>query len=238
MAQEPVLLDRQVLRVLLERLVLLVLLERQVLLVLLEPPRTATRSGESSCRDTTGSGNASLRGGPCLSTTPPCAAPLGVGSLQILVTSGGSGVSFGNEVDFQGTTVAGLTTVGYRVFRTDATKMPSIRFEVDPNVPGINVDFSRLEWTPTLSPANTWSGYLNATTSGTWRLTAPEFDAGTCGTAGCTFAEMKAFLPDAVISTVAVAQGLGDGAFHGAVDDLRINSNRYNFEPLGVLVTP
>ncbi len=191
-------------------------------------------------RNTIGSGNASLRGGPYGVGIAP---PLGEGSLQILVGDSGSKVAFGNEVDFVGKFVADLATVGFQVFTTGENNgrgnpnMPSITFEIDPNVTGNASNYSSLVWVPAAnSPPNTWSGYIDATTTGLWGLTG--FPNDQCGLNGprCTFDAMKALLPDAVIGTAAVVKGR-DSAFQGAVDDLRINNKVYDFEPFGVLVT-
>ncbi len=191
-------------------------------------------------RNTIGTANASLRGGPYGVGIVP---PLGQGSLQMLVGDGASKVAFGNEVDFVGQTVADLSTVGFQVFTTGENNgrgnpnMPSITFEIDPNVTGNASNYSSLVWVPaTNSTPNTWSGYIDATTTGLWGLTG--FPNDQCGLNGprCTFDAMQALLPDAVIGTAAVVKGR-DSAFQGAVDDLRINNNVYDFEPFGVLVT-
>ncbi len=213
------------------------------------PATTATYSNPqwgTILRNTTGSGNASLRGGPYGVGIAP---PLGQGSLQILVGDNASKVSFGNEVDFVGNAVADLTTVGFQVFTTGENSgrgnpnMPSITFEIDPNVVGNPSNYSSLVWVPAAnSSANTWSGYIDATTTGLWGLTGSAFNSpatiDNCGLNGprCTFAQVKALLPDAIIGTAAVAKGT-DTAFQGAVDDLRINDKVYDFEPFGVLVT-
>ena len=60
--------------------------------------------------------------------------------------------------------------------------MPSITFEVDPNLRARRTSYSTLTFVPAAnSPANQWSGYIDATTSGSWFMT------GAAGTAiACT----------------------------------------------------
>src|SRR5581483_8599661 len=94
-------------------------------------------------RNTTGSGIAELRAGPYGSFAfPNSKPPTGVGSLGIEVsdnaTSGSPSaekVAFGNEVDFRGNPVSGLSKVGFRVFQTgenaaiNPRNMPNITLE-------------------------------------------------------------------------------------------------------------
>ena len=89
-----------------------------------------------------------------------------------------------------------------------------------------------------------WSGYLDATTTGTWGITGDQFNTpatvANCGLngPGCTFAQVKTLLGDAgaTIYTAAVTKGR-DAAFQGAVDGLTINGSVYDFEPFGVNIT-
>jgi hypothetical protein len=63
-------------------------------------------------------------------------------------------VDFGNEVDFFGGPVLGLTEVGFHVFQTGENvgyggpgNLPNIRFEINPN-PTSTDNYSTLVWVP------------------------------------------------------------------------------------------
>jgi hypothetical protein len=197
-------------------------------------------------RNTIGSPVADLRAGPFSgSTVKP---PFGDGSLSLIVGSGTEKAAYGNEVDFAGDRVADLTKVGFSVFTTGENaaagnpNMPSITFEIDPNLTTTPSNFSSLVFVPAEnSPANQWSGYIDATTTGKWGLTGAAGTATGCPLSGglCTFAQIKAALDDggdvATILTAAVGKGR-DFAWQGAVDGLTINDDVFDFEESGVFV--
>jgi hypothetical protein len=175
--------------------------------------------------------------------------PYGIGSLGFIVSSTDK-IDFGNETDFARLPVRDLTTLKYWLF-TGADSMaglslPGISIEVDPRivVSGNPVTYASLNYVPSASAApsapvnpspNTWQHYDAAAEGGKWYAT------GATGTAiGCTFlqpcsfARLKAGLPDAVISySLGFTKGR-DTAFVGAVDGLQVNRAIYDFEPLGV----
>ncbi|MEV0457589.1 hypothetical protein [Catellatospora methionotrophica] len=209
-------------------------------------------------RNTIGSPVAALRTGPFGSfgvTGPAARPPYGEGSLGIEVaddsttlTPPSEKVDFGNEVDFLGKRVSTLTRLGFHVFQADEnvayggpTNMPNIRFEIDPNLTAQPATtYSTLVWLPAAAPVtNRWSGYLDATTTGTWFLTGAAGTATGCALATpCTFAAVKAALDvdggeAATIYTAAVGKGR-DFNWVGAVDGLRINDTIYDFEASGV----
>lgn len=209
-------------------------------------------------RNTIGSPVAALRDGPFGSYGVPedsAKPPYGKGSLGIEVsdnstsqTPGAEKVDFGNEIDFYGSPVADLEQVGFHVFQTvenvdngGAANLPSIRFEIDPNLASAPTDnYSVLVWQPApVVSLNRWSPYLDATASGaaggTWYLTGGETS---CTQATpCDFAGVKRSLADggdgATILTAAVSKGR-DHMWVGAVDGLRINGYVYDFEATGV----
>lgn len=207
-------------------------------------------------RNTIGSAVADLRAGPYGSfafTGRSAQPPSGVGSLGIQVsdnaTSGSPAaekVAFGNEVDFRGNPVSGLSDVGFRVFQTSENaainprNMPNITLEINPRVVGAG-SYTSMVWVPNAAPVtDRWTGYLNATTTGDWYFTGSAGTVTGCNqTTMCSFTAAKQALVDnnngtpASIYTVAVAKGR-DNTWDGAVDDLRINSKIYNFEPYGV----
>ncbi len=96
---------------------------------------------------------------------------------------------------------------------------------------------------PGNSPANAWSPYIDATTTGLWGLTGSAFAGTTCDINGarCTFAQLMDYLDDGddnapTILSVAVGKGR-DYFWSGAVDGLRINDTVFDFEERGVFTT-
>jgi hypothetical protein len=210
-------------------------------------------------RNTVGSGVAELRTGPFGSyavTGPASRPPAGIGSLGIQVSDNAvSGspssekVSFGNEVDFYGDPVSGLSQAGFRVFQTAENaasglrNLPNISLEINPHV--ASKTYTGMVWVPDPAPLNKWSGFLNAATTGDWYFTNSDVATATgCDqTLTCSLAQAKQALVTqndgsgaATIDTVAVSKGRDD-SWAGAVDALRINNKVYNFEPYGVLVS-
>jgi hypothetical protein len=208
-------------------------------------------------RNTIGSPVAALRNGPFGSfgvTDSAAKPPYGTGSLGIEVSDSSTSftpssekVGFGNEVDFYGNPVLGLNQVGFHVFQTGentshggTSNMPNIRFEVNPKLaaaPGTT--YSTLVWLP--APAlvtDRWSGYLDATATGTWFLTGNAGSVTGCNqTTPCAFPQLETALNDGgpapTIYTAAVGKGR-DNLWAGAVDGLRINRSIYDFEAHGV----
>lgn len=209
-------------------------------------------------RNTLGSPTVALRGGPFVGAQSP---PFGDGSLSLTLNgvprtasaNEAEQATFGNEVDFTGDPVSGLTQVGFHVYTTSENNgrgnpnMPSIKFEIDPNLSSTTSSYSTLQFMPSNSTANQWSGYIDATTAPASAAGNGWFMSGAAGTATgcvlatpCTFSQMQAIVDDggdaASILTVAVGKGR-DYAFAGAVDGLRINDTVYDFEPFGVVET-
>ena len=190
-------------------------------------------------RNVIGAADAQLR-------TGPAAPPFGKGSLNLSVANNVSKIAYGNESDFAGQPVSGLTAVGFQVFTTGENSalanpnMPSITFEINPNgAGGTTTTFSSLVFTPAAnSPSNAWSPYIDATTTGFWGLTGSQFNspatAANCGLNGprCTFAQVQAFLATgagATIFNAEITKGR-DFEWHGAVDGLVVNNTTYDFE--------
>lgn len=199
-------------------------------------------------RNVEGAAVAALRAGPFGPAAE--APPLGEGSLELGTADGNAKTDFGNEVDYAGQSVAGLTKVGFSVFTvgensSKGINMPAIRFEIDPNgAGGTTTGFSTLVFTPTANSTSSQWKHIDATTEGLWGLTGGQFNSpatqANCGLNGprCTFAEVKALLATgtgATMFTAAVGKGK-DYAFHGAVDALEINDQTIDFEPNGVRI--
>ncbi|GAB3144709.1 hypothetical protein [Microbispora hainanensis] len=204
-------------------------------------------------RNTSGDPSAVLRGGPYGRTSDAPAAkqppPYGIGSLGLIVGGNTDHIQFGNETDFANIPLADIDTLTYWIFTgADADVFPTINrpnlnLEVDPNRPETG-NYSSLVYLPNTSVApsapstplpNVWQQYDASAEGSRWYMTRPG-TLTTCTQANpCSFAELKALLPDAVITySIAINKGSNDGPFHGAVDGLRINDAVYDFEPLGV----
>ncbi|TCO33992.1 hypothetical protein EV652_10256 [Kribbella steppae] len=175
-------------------------------------------------------------------------SPLGDGALNLHTASAADKVAFGNEVDFAGGNVKDLGTVGFSVYTTGennalGNNMPSIIFEIDPNVTAVASNYSSLVYAPANGTANQWTTF-NATTDAVkhWGLTGTAFNGTACSINGarCTWTEMLAYLSDggddAKLLTATVSKGR-DYAFSGAVDALKFGGKTYNFEAAGVTVS-
>ena len=196
-------------------------------------------------RNVIGSPDIDLRGGPA-------APPIGGGSLKFLVGAGPplEKAAYGNEQDFFGDPVSGLAAVGFRVYTTGENSalgnpnMPSITFEIDPNLTATASNFSSLVFVPGANSAsNAWSPYIDATqgAAGFWFMTGAAGTATACNqTTTCTLAQVKTALADggdeALILTAGVTKGR-DFSWQGAVDGLRINGEVFDFEESGVKVS-
>jgi hypothetical protein len=203
-------------------------------------PRLSSGNWGVINRNTIHSPTVELRSGPF-------DAPVGDGSLNIAVADGTEKAAYGNEVDFAGEPLD-LTAVGFHVYNVGentaapADNMPSIAFEIDPNVAAVASDYSSLVFTPAESAPNAWSGYIDATTTGLWGLTGGAFNSTPCSLNGarCTFAAMMTYLNDGGAPPTIYSAGVSKGRdyeFHGAVDGLRINDTVFDFEEDGVRET-
>ena len=174
-------------------------------------------------------------------------SPLGDGALDLHTASANDKVAFGNEVDFAGQNVKDLGTVGFSVYTTGennalGNNMPSIAFEIDPNVAAVTSNYASLVYTPANGAANQWTAF-NATTDADkhWGLTGTAFNGTTCSINGarCTWTEVLNYLndggDDAKVLTATVSKGR-DYAFSGAVDALKFGGKTYDFEAAGVTV--
>lgn len=210
-------------------------------------------------RNTQGSPTVVLRGGPFVGAQTP---PFGDGSLQLTVNgtprvpsaNDAEQATFGNEADFVGDNFNDVTDLGFQVYTTGENNakgnpnMPTIKFEIDPNLDATPSNFSTLTYQPVNSAANSWSPYIDATTTGASPSGEGFFLSGAAGTATgcnlsnpCTFSAVQAALDDGSPDTTILSFGVGKGrdyAFSGAVDGLRLNDTIYDFEPFGVNEVP
>lgn len=191
-------------------------------------------------RNTIGSPMVAFRAGPWGGSAGDNEPPAGVGSLGISVDGRAAEkndrekMAFGNEVDFKGTTLDSINTISYSTYTDMDTGVqpPSLAIEI-----GEGADYASLNYVPEVAATHVWVQH-DATTSKRWTL-SKDIAGGACaGGALCTLAEVKAALPDVEISfSVGISFGR-DTSFQGAVDALEINGTTYDFEPLGVVVTP
>lgn len=194
-------------------------------------------------RNVIGAADAYLRSGPTSNFASTLVKPpMGVGSLGLRTASANDKAAFGNEVDFQGVTLANIQTVSFWEYTTgenrniggtgaSAGNLASVAMEINPNKNGRT--FSTLNYVAPAIPGNTWTKITADQKQ--WYLTgAAGTDTGCNQVTYCTLAEVKAALPDATLFTVQITKGR-DYAYSGAVDALQINSTTYDFEPFGVI---
>ncbi|MFI6509890.1 hypothetical protein ACIBCT_19990 [Streptosporangium sp. NPDC050855] len=204
-------------------------------------------------RETLGDPSAVYRTGPYARTDPTVSAadvppPYGSGSIGIIVDDEPDEIAFGNETDFAELPVGDITTLSYWVFAgTDSmadVSLPSLTIEADPNVG--TTDVTKLIYLPEASTApsapatptvNTWQQYDAGAAGSAWYATGATGTLIGCTQATpCTFDELKARLPDAVI-TFSLGFASTDGPFIGAIDGLQVNNTVYDFEFLGTRKT-
>jgi hypothetical protein len=189
-------------------------------------------------RNLIGAADAFLRSGPTSNWYGTMVKPpMGVGSLGIRTASGNDKVSFGNEVDFQGKALAGISDVSFWQYTTGenvakaANNLATVAFEINPNN-GAQT-YSTLTYVVDAIPGNAWTKVT--TDAKKWWLTGAAGTATGCNqTTYCTLDEVKAALPNATLFTAQINKGR-DHAFSGAVDALQIGSTTYDFEPFGVI---
>jgi hypothetical protein len=206
-------------------------------------------------REVIRNGDSYLRTGPTLATQNDGVVrpPLGDGSLGLRTGSTGDRAAYGNQVAFFGDLVTSLTSLGFSVFTTAENNsrgprnMPSIVIEIDPNLDAVgNVDRSSMIYTPPNGTSNRWTTFdaTDSTQGRFWGLTGPAGTATGCEFNGslCTWDRIHEVLVDgdnnpATIRTVQITKNR-DHEFSGAVDALTVRGTVYDFEPLGVVVTP
>jgi len=208
-------------------------------------------------RNVLGGGDSYLRAGPgCIAEI--CPGSLGQGSLGIRTAGTADKIAFGSTTAYDGVLVKELTKLSFSVFTSTENSLhgmgnlPNLTFEIDPNRQAVGGNYSSLVFIPAPlteaqsdSSTNGWTS-IDATTSGGWALTGTHTSCK-LGVATCTFAQMQTYLDEstgdtepasAVITySTAFSKGSGGPFFSGAVDELRINNDLYNFEPFGVVKT-
>ncbi|MFC4536498.1 hypothetical protein [Sphaerisporangium dianthi] len=170
--------------------------------------------------------------------------PYGVGSLGLIVGDSPDKIAFGNETTFAELPVSDLITLKYWAFAGTNSpaevRVPSLSIEVDPNVGATDLttliylpDTSTSPSAPATRLPNTWQQYDAGAAGSQWYATGATGTLINCTLiAPCSFDDLKARLPNAVIT---LSLGfIEDTAFIGAIDGLQVNNTVYDFEPLGV----
>jgi hypothetical protein len=188
-------------------------------------------------RNTLGAGSAELRPTSTL-------APAGVGALELNTGTPTDKAAFGNEVDFVGNQVSAITALGFTVYTTGennaraTNNMPSISFEINPNLATSTRTYSSMVFAPNNSVAGAWTAIdaRDDSLGKVWGLTGTDMPCNING-ARCTWTELQAALsdggPGATVYTLSITKGR-DFEFHGAADKLVYNGNVFDFEPTGV----
>jgi hypothetical protein len=188
-------------------------------------------------RNTLGAGSAELRPTSTL-------APAGVGALELNTGTPADKAAFGNEVDFAGNQVSAITALGFTVYTTGennaraTNNMPSISFEINPNLATSTRTYSSMVFAPNNSVAGAWTAIdaRDDSLGKVWGLTGADMPCNING-ARCTWTELQAALsdggPGATVYTLSISKGR-DFEFHGAADKLVYNGNVFDFEPTGV----
>jgi hypothetical protein len=185
----------------------------------------------------------------------PGGQPLGDGSLRLFVTAAPDLAAFGNSFDFAAFPIADITDLSYATFNPDAAPAvrPSLRVELNPHLVADDTFEGITEFTTLIhEPANGTTGWQEHTgilDDADWYLTGTEGeDMGCTQSTPCTFTEIQQTLVDstdddplapAVSSGVYFALGAGVAeSTDTAVDAFVFNGFQFDFEPMGVFVTP
>jgi hypothetical protein len=187
--------------------------------------------------------------------TGPTGQPLGDGSLRLFVGGTSAAAAFGNSFDFAGVELADITNVGYWTYNADDPPLvrPSLRIEINPHLVADDTFAGQTEFTTLIhQPGNGTTGWQQS--AGTlddadWYLTGSEgTDMGCTQDTPCTFNEIRLALvnsDDDDLAPPAISSGIYFGLGTGvttptetAVDDFVFNDFEFDFEPMGVFVTP
>ncbi|WP_326823060.1 hypothetical protein [Streptosporangium sp. NBC_01756] len=167
--------------------------------------------------------------------------------MGIIVGDSPDKITFGNETDFAELSISDLITLKYWAFAGTKSpgevSVPGLNIEVDPNVG--SADYATLIYLPgtSTSPSapdprlpNAWQQYDASAVGSKWYATGATGILINCTLASpCSFDQLKAALPDAVI-TLSLGFRM-DTAFIGAIDGLQVNNTIYDFGPLGARKT-
>jgi hypothetical protein len=197
-------------------------------------------------RNQTGSAESNVQVGP------GGTGQLNDGSLRLFTSTPTDVAAFGNSFEFAGVRLDAITDVQYSTYNAADPVLvrPSIRIEINPHLvadtPGGIFEFTTLVHVPE-NGSTGWETHADVLADDAWYLTGPEGATTGCNDVTyCTFAEVLAALEDSpdtdtappAIST-GIYFGLGqDTPAETAVDGFQLNGYMFDFEPMGVFVTP
>jgi len=199
--------------------------------------------GWAGVDDNGNGGSFSLVGGPADPT-------IGDGSAQLAVTTGNQGYLL-RKAAYAGLKLSDITTLSYETYIQTGNNLvaPSMQINISSDVTTPNAWQGRLVYEPYVSSTvvdGVWQTQNAA--AGKWWLTRPNFFdtqsilGGLCGQGQpCTLAQLTALYPNAGVSTTDPLVGFKAGGnwtnFKGNVDNVKINSDTYDFEATTPTVT-
>ena len=190
-----------------------------------------------------------------LQTGPGGAGQLNDGTLRLFTSTPTDVAAFGDSFEFAGVRLDQITDVQYSTYNPEATPQfrPSLRIEINPHLVDDDTFGGATEFTTLIhepGPGTTgWVTYADALADDAWRLTGEEGDVTGCNTVtACTFAEVLDALeasgdPDTAAPAISTGIYFGLGAepsapTEAAVDRFVLNNYLFDFEPMGVFVSP
>ncbi|WP_448627678.1 hypothetical protein [Geodermatophilus sp. URMC 64] len=169
--------------------------------------------------------------------------------------------AFAFEYDNRGADLDGITTLSYSYLVTQLTAdltatpaavdwAPAMNVEIDPNGPGVDGGYAVLVFEPVYvdlyktPTTRTWTTQTPTASAGGWWVSGGGFqDAlqqkqARAGYGHATWAEVRAFFPDATVLGIGVNQGGGNGGLTSQVDLLTVNDTTYDFGTAPVVSEP
>ena len=180
------------------------------------------------------------QGGSLSFVNGPVTAPLGSGSAQLSVSTSSQGYLLAKSA-YGGLKLSDLTTLSYDAYiqQGNNTIVPSLQFNIVANASTDTSWQGRLVYEPYQSSTVTdgvWQSH-NAL-AGKWWFSKPASFGGSCPQSSpCTIDQIVELYPNAGVSQgqplVAFKAGSGwNTPFVGNIDNFKINSDVYNFEPI------
>lgn len=180
------------------------------------------------------------QGGSLSFVNGPVTAPLGSGSAQLSVSTSSQGYLLAKSA-YGGLKLSDLTTLSYDAYiqQGNNTIVPSLQFNIVANASTDTSWQGRLVYEPYQGSTVTdgvWQSH-NAL-AGKWWFSKPASFGGSCPQSSpCTIDQIVELYPNAGVSQgqplVAFKAGSGwNTPFVGNIDNFKINSDVYNFEPI------
>lgn len=189
-------------------------------------------------------------------TVGPDTPPIGVGSLETRTPTGADKV-FLNNYDYAGKLLSGISQLGYSTYQfsnstpSDPRQLPAINIAICQNGVDSNgacLGFTTLVYEPVYNDGNqavapdvwqTWDAF-----GGVWWSTRPLNGMPCSGAVVACMQDLSTIIannPNAVIISVGINQGSGNGGLNAATDALTLtydgSCTTYDFEPFRVAAT-